>query len=181
MNTWMTTKFHSYSKSLSKITVRFVSQQLLRSQYVIPLQAVRKSFYKDLLSEISLPHLRPFKSDGLLSFSLFLTNYYCKMFWITSSTNRTIFRSLFEDTKITTKFPKRHIYNTSCIEINTLFAIFINKGLANFKVRPNYNILKGMDADWSKVFSSITQNYIRNYKSETFQKIPAPKKITQLK
>ena len=34
---------------------------------------------------------------------------------------------------------------TSCIETNTLFAIFNNKGLGNFKVRPNHNALKGMD------------------------------------
>ena len=34
---------------------------------------------------------------------------------------------------------------TSCIETNTLFAIFNNKGLENFKVRPNHNALKGMD------------------------------------
>ena len=39
---------------------------------------------------------------------------------------------------------KRHICNN--IEINTLFAIFNNKGLENIKVRPNHTILKGMDA-----------------------------------
>ena len=74
-----------------------------------------------------------------------------------------IFQRLFEDTKITTRFPKRHIFNT--IEINTLFAIFSNKELGNFKVRPNHTILKGMDAGLWKVFSSlnamklVTQNY----------------------
>ena len=46
--------------------------------------------------------------------------------------------------KITTRSPKRNICNT--IEINTLFAIFNNKGLGNFKDRPNHAILKGMDA-----------------------------------
>ena len=46
----------------------------------------------------------------------------------------TIFWSLFEDTTIPTKFLKSHICNTPCIEINTLFAIFNNKELGNFKV-----------------------------------------------
>ena len=50
-------------------------------------------------------------------------------------------RTLFEDTKITTRFQKRHICKT--IEINTLFAILKNKGLGNFKVRPNHTVLKG--------------------------------------
>ena len=40
---------------------------------------------------------------------------------------QTVFRRLFEDTKITTRFPKRHICNFT--EINTLFAVFNNKGL----------------------------------------------------
>ena len=42
---------------------------------------------------------------------------------------RTIFQSLFEHTKITTKFPKRHISNTSCTGINTLLGFINNKGL----------------------------------------------------
>ena len=57
---------------------------------------------------------------------------------------RTIFWRLFKDTKITIRFPKRHICNA--IEINTFSAIFNNKGLGNFKVRPNHTIFKGMDA-----------------------------------
>ena len=32
------------------------------------------------------------------------------------------------------------------IEINTLFPIFNKKGLASFKVRPNHNILKEINA-----------------------------------
>ena len=51
---------------------------------------------------------------------------------------RTIFGKLFEDTKITTRLPKRHICNTT--EINTLFAICNNKELGN------YTMLKEMDA-----------------------------------
>ena len=76
---------------------------------------------------------------------------------------RTIFGRLFEDTKITTRLPKRPICNT--IEINTLFAICNNKELGNFKVRPNHTMLKEMDAGLWKVFSSlntmklVTQNY----------------------
>ena len=58
----------------------------------------------------------------------------------------TIFWSLFEDTTIPTKFLKSHICNTPCIEINTLFAIFNNKELGNFKVRPNHSTPKGVDA-----------------------------------
>ena len=50
-------------------------------------------------------------------------------------------RTLFEDTKITTRFQKRQICKT--IEINTLFAILNNKGLGNFKVRTNHTVLKG--------------------------------------
>ena len=65
-----------------------------------------------------------------------------------------------------------------------LFAIFNSKGLGNFKVRPNHTILKGMDADKSKVFSSInamkfvTHNY---QKKLLFQEIPAPKKVLFMK
>ena len=51
---------------------------------------------------------------------------------------------MFEDTKITIRSLKRHICNAT--EINTLFAIFNNKGMGNFKVRPNHTMLKGMDA-----------------------------------
>ena len=84
---------------------------------------------------------------------------------------RTIFRRLFEDTKITTTFPKRHICIT--IEINTLFAIFRNKELRNCKVRRNHTILKEMDAVLWKVFSRlnamklVTQNY---HKKVTFSR-----------
>ena len=68
-----------------------------------------------------------------------------KLFLTNSQVLWTIFRSLFEDTKVTTKFPKRHFCNTSCIKMNTLFAIFNNKGLGNFKVRPTHTMLKRMD------------------------------------
>ena len=60
---------------------------------------------------------------------------------------RPIFQGLFEDTKITTKFLKSHIFSTSCIEIHILFAIFNKKELKNFKVRPTHSILKGIDDD----------------------------------
>ena len=76
---------------------------------------------------------------------------------------RAIFRRLFEDNKITTRFPKRHICST--FEINTLFAIFNNKELGNFKVRPSHTVGKEIDAGLWKVFSSlnavkmVTQNY----------------------
>ena len=54
-----------------------------------------------------------------------------------------VFRENTEDTTSTINFLKSHI-NTSCIEIITLFAIFSDKGLGNFKLRPNYSVLKGM-------------------------------------
>ena len=43
MNTWIPNKFHYYSTSLSKVTVRFISQHLLSSQYTIPLQTFKLS------------------------------------------------------------------------------------------------------------------------------------------
>ena len=58
---------------------------------------------------------------------------------------RTIFRSLLEDTTITTNFLKNHICSTSSNEINALFAIFNNKRLGKFKAKLNHSILKGMD------------------------------------
>ena len=59
---------------------------------------------------------------------------------------RPIFQSLFEDTTITTNFLKSHICSTSSYtEIHTLFAIFNNKELRNFEVRPTHSILKGID------------------------------------
>ena len=82
---------------------------------------------------------------------------------------QTIFRRLFEDTKITTKFLKRHICNLFCIEINMLFAIFNNKEKGSFKIRPNHTRLKKMNAVSWKVFSSInamnvvTQNYPKKW------------------
>ena len=60
---------------------------------------------------------------------------------------RTIFQSLFEHTKITTKFPKRHISNISCIGINTLLGFINNKGLG---------ISKGLK---DKGFQSQTKPY----------------------
>ena len=97
------------------------------------------------------------KSDRLFIFSLFLINFHCNVFWTTSATEfvRTVFRSLIEGSTITTKFLKCHICNTSCIEINTLFAICNSNCLGNFKVGPNHVILKVMDAGSWKVFPSM--------------------------
>ena len=58
---------------------------------------------------------------------------------------RPIFHSFFEDTTMTDNILKSRIYNTSCIEIYTLFAIFNNKELRNFKGRPTHSILYRMD------------------------------------
>ena len=57
---------------------------------------------------------------------------------------RPIFQGLLEDNTITTNFLKSDI---SGIEVHTLFAIFNSKELSNFKVRPIYSKLKGMDDD----------------------------------
>ena len=75
-------------------------------------------------------------------FSKFLTSSHCNSFWTTSSTGfvRSIFRSLFDYITNTTSFQKSHVFNTSCIEINTAFAIFNNKGFGNFKVKPNHTV-----------------------------------------
>ena len=58
---------------------------------------------------------------------------------------KSIFQSLFEDTKITNNFLKSHFFNTSCFVINTLFAIFNTRELRNFKVRLAHSMLKEMD------------------------------------
>ena len=90
---------------------------------------------------------------------------------------------MFEDTKITTKFPKRNIFST--IEINTLFAIFNNS------------------KDWGIAKSDLTILYLKEWmlingksfqvkcyeigyaelseKSDFFQELPAPKKVSLLK
>ena len=59
---------------------------------------------------------------------------------------RTIFRSLFEGTTIPTNFLKSQICKTPYVEINRLFAIFNNKEVENFKIRPNHSMPKGMNA-----------------------------------
>ena len=58
---------------------------------------------------------------------------------------RPIFQSLFEDTTIINNLLKSHICSTLCNEIHTLFPVFINKKLRNFKVRPTDNIPKAID------------------------------------
>ena len=53
-----------------------------------------------------------------------------------------------EDTTVTINFLKSHIGSTSCNEVHILFAIFNNKELSNFKVRPTHSILKGIGYVW---------------------------------
>ena len=126
------------------------------NQYAIPLQTLElhrlswlnsscKAFIKIYyFPKFHCHTLAPWKGT-----SCSISNYFLKIL-ITTSFKRhvlwTIFRSLLKDTKITTIFPKRHICSTSCIEMNTLFAIFSNKRLGNFKVRPSHPILKRMEA-----------------------------------
>ena len=71
----------------------------------------------------------------------------CNIFWSTDAMEFVwpIFQTLFADTTITNNFLKSHICSTSYIAIDTLFAIFNNKELRNFKVRPTNSILKGID------------------------------------
>ena len=106
-----------------------------------------KTFIKTIAFENFIANslaLQKWRGVQFLTFLTFLLQH----LWTTSATEfvRTIFRGLFEDTTITTNFLKSHICNTSCIKINAFFAILNNKGLENFKVRPNHSILKGMDA-----------------------------------
>ena len=79
---------------------------------------------------------------------LHLLNHKSKLSKILGATEfvKTIFRSLFEDTTITTNFLKSHICNASYIEINNNITIFNNKGLGNCKARPNHSILQRVDA-----------------------------------
>ena len=65
---------------------------------------------------------------------------------------RPIFQGSFEDTTITTTFLNSYICKTSCTEIHTLFAIFNNEELRNFKVRTTHSILKGIDDGYWKVW-----------------------------
>ena len=76
---------------------------------------------------------------------LFLTDLHCSIFWTRNATVfvRNIFWCLFKYAMITSNFPKSQVCNTSCVKINTLFAIFNNKGLK--KVRLHHSILKEMD------------------------------------
>ena len=100
------------------------------------IEIIFQKFSKDtLLSKISLPHSWPFKSDGPFNFQLFLISSHCNIFWTTGATEfvKNIFWDCFEDTTVTTNFLKSNICNTSCIEINKLYAIFNNKELGNFK------------------------------------------------
>ena len=54
---------------------------------------------------------------------------------------KTIFRSFFEATTITTNFIKITLLTHSLLrEIIRLFAVFNNEGLGNFIVRPNRSI-----------------------------------------
>ena len=61
---------------------------------------------------------------------------------------RNIFGRLFEDSKITTRFPK----DTFVTILTLLFAMFNNKEMGNFKVRPNHTMLKEMGAGLWKSF-----------------------------
>ena len=84
-----------------------------------------------------------------------------------TTSNTDYFGRLFKDTKITVRFPKRHICKTN--EINTLFPIFNNNELGNFKVRPNHTILIGIEDVLCEVLSSlnamnlVTQNYQKKW------------------
>ena len=112
------------------------------------------TFTEEILNEkLHLSWFNPF-SKGFIpkgpskvkGFSI--CNYFWQILIATSSEPRairTVFWRLFEDTRITTRFTKRHICNA--IENNTLLASLFStiRDKRNFKVRPNHAILKGMD------------------------------------
>ena len=159
---WIPTKLHFFlPTSHSKVTVHFILQYFLLNQNAIPLKPLE--LYR-------LRWFSPF-SKAFVKIYYFL-KCHCHIIQIYIATSfeptefvRAIFRRLFEDTTITTNFLKIHICKTSFIEINTLLAIFNNKGLVNFKNRPNHSILKGMNAVQWNVFSSINamQLVMQNY------------------
>ena len=56
---------------------------------------------------------------------------------------------------MTTKFLKRYICNSFCIEINMLFAIFNKKEKGSFKIRPNHTRPKRNECRLMESTSSI--------------------------
>ena len=140
-----TSKFHSYSTCLPNVTVRFISQHksignimkyiaytmrsILWSQYTIPSQALElyklswlNPFSKAFVNIYYFPKfhcyvLGPLKVTGCSIFYYFLTNSHCNIFWTKSAAG--YFPKLVWKYLIITKFPKRHICNAFCIEINT--------------------------------------------------------------
>ena len=156
MNTWTPTKLHSYSTSLSKVTVRFISQHFLWSQYTIPLKDLElywlswlkpfsKAFANILLSKIWLPHPRPFKKRQAAQFLTTFNKYSLQYL-----SNHKWYGIFSEDCVKIPKLPpgsQKDTFVTLLKLINTLFGIYNNKGLGNFKIIPNHTILKGMDAD----------------------------------
>ena len=91
---------------------------------------------------------------------------------------------LVEGIKISTKFPKRHICNISCIKINTFFVIFDNKYWGISKSDQNILYLKERMLVNGKSFKY--KCYEIGYaepseKSGTFQEIPVLKKVFFLK
>ena len=159
MKTRILTKFHCYLTSFSKVTVHFISQLFLWSQYTIPLQTLElyrlswlKQFSKAYFKIYYIPKfncqiLGPSKVTGCSIF-----NYFLQVLIATSFEPQvilTIFQRFFEDTKITTRFWKRNICNDN--EINTSFAIFNNKGLKNLKVSLN-------------TMKLLTQNYQKKWR-----------------
>ena len=123
------------------------------------IEPIFQSFYKDIPpSKISLSHPRPFKSDGLAQ-SLTTFNKFSLQHLVNHKRHRLFLEGCLKIPKLLPSSQK------DTIEINTLFAIFSNKQLENFKVRPNHTMLKEMDAGLWKVFSNlntmklVTQNY----------------------
>ena len=134
MNTGYLQNFISIQRTAQKL-VFFVSQQFLWSQYAIPLQTLKlhrlswlSPFSKAFFKICYFPKFHCFnlghsKVTGYSIFNFFKEIFIAKSF--EPQVLRAIFRNLFEDTEITTKFPKKHICNTSSTEINT-FAILNN-------------------------------------------------------
>ena len=163
---WLSPFFDSFYKDILLRSSRLRPATLLKKRpwyrcfSVNFVKFLRTPFYRTPLvaaSEnfpniVALSHRWPFKSDELFNFKLFLANCYCNIFWTTNAIN------LFSKPclKYHNYYEPSKNFNTSCIEINTLFAIFNNKKMGNFRDGPTQSILQGIDHGQWKVFPSIS-------------------------
>ena len=144
MNTWIPTKFHFYSTSLSKGTVRLILQHFLWSQYSIPLQSLE--LYR-------LSWLNPFSKAfiKIYYFQKFPCNGLSKMTGCSTTFNKFSLQNLLNHKwyglffKGCLKIPKL-LPGSQKDSLIKNWGICGDKRFGSFSVRPNHTILKGMDA-----------------------------------